>query len=182
MYPHTHSSRTAAGSCGRSKTTPNALLLARTPVSSCKRPYKASVQHWSQQLRPSVIAKAQPGPDKGSVAALEAALGAINNILGTYNKVKGGKAGSGSKRGGSSSKGGSQAGAAVSTGPSKLVSFSAKASSSVPVKVSLKPVYVHRSPTHLRTSHAETTQLQYPMFRPCGRSPSMLDLAACCIV
>lgn len=76
------------------------------------------------------------GPDRGSVAALEAAIGVINGILNTHTRMRrqqkqktppkqlgGGKDG--------------QAAAPAAPKPSKLISFSAKASSSVPVQVSV---------------------------------------------
>lgn len=93
----------------------------------------------SSRLRRAAAVQAQPGPDKGSVAALEAAVGAINNILGTYNKVRGaGTAGQkpGSSGSSAAARAGGAAGAGALAGPSKLISFSAKASGSVPVKVS----------------------------------------------
>jgi hypothetical protein len=90
------------------------------------------------------VTHAQRGPDRGSVAALEAAIAAINKILGTYNRVRQPSGSKGSKQGSSSSagSGGAAAGAKSgiaglpASGPSKLISFGAKASSSVPVKVS----------------------------------------------
>jgi hypothetical protein len=89
------------------------------------------------------ITHAQRGPDRGSVAALEAALAAINKILGTYNRVRQPSGSKSSKQGSSSSAGsggaaaGAKAGIAgmAASGPSKLISFGAKASSSAPVKV-----------------------------------------------
>jgi hypothetical protein len=89
------------------------------------------------------VAHAQRGPDRGSVAALEAAIAAINKILGTYNRVRQPNGSKGSKQGSSSSAGsggaaaGGKSGIAglPASGPSKLISFGAKASSSVPVKV-----------------------------------------------
>jgi hypothetical protein len=95
---------------------------------SSSRPHKLTVMH------------AQRGPDRGSVAALEAALAAINKILGTYSRVRQPSSSKGTTQG-SSSNGSGTAGAKPgiaglpASGPSKLISFGAKASSSVPVKV-----------------------------------------------
>lgn len=135
---HSQSSRTAGGSGCRSASTaahgvlPFVRLFGRaTHASRLSQPSQ-------QRLRTSgLVVYAQPGPDKGSVAALEAAISAINNILGTYNKVRGGKIGPGGSPAGVSSKGGALQRTSVGNGPSKLISFTAKASSSVPVKVRL---------------------------------------------
>lgn len=71
-------------------------------------------------------------PDKGSLAALEAAIGAINGILGAHNKSRQQKQ---KQQGTGPGQQGSAAAAKQPPGPSKLISFSAKASGSVPVKV-----------------------------------------------
>jgi len=65
--------------------------------------------------------------------ALESALSAINNILGSYNKLKP-AAGKAQQRSTNGSSGGQQQQWAA--GPSKLVTFTAKAHTSVPVTVS----------------------------------------------
>jgi hypothetical protein len=80
-----------------------------------------------------VLVVAKAGPDRGSVLALESALSAINNILGSYNKLKP-AAGKAQQRSTNGSSGGQQQQWAA--GPSKLVTFSAKAHTSVPVTVS----------------------------------------------
>jgi hypothetical protein len=72
-------------------------------------------------------------PDRGSLAALEAAVGAINGILGAHSNRQKQKQQKQQKQKGPP---GSAAPPPAQAGPSKLISFSAKASSSVPVKVS----------------------------------------------
>jgi hypothetical protein len=80
----------------------------------------------------STVARAKP--DRGSLAALEAAIGAINGILGAHSKSRQKQqqkgAGDGKQQGSAAA-----GGAKPVPGPSKLISFSAKASGSVPVKV-----------------------------------------------
>lgn len=84
------------------------------------------------EARQHVFARAEP--DRGSMAALEAAMGTINGILGAHNKLRQGK-GRNSNQQGSGGAAGQQKQGAAAAGPSKLISFSAKAASTVPVKV-----------------------------------------------
>jgi len=84
---------------------------------------------------------ARAKPDRGSIAALEAAIGAINGILGAHNRSRQRKGPAGSScagKQGPAAGGGPKSSAVAVPGPSKLISFSAKASGSVPVKVGTK--------------------------------------------
>lgn len=121
--------------CSRTVHSPHTALYMHPQTCCSGLRGVTTYQQAGTKRRTTIHARAQPGPDRGSVAALEAAIGAINNILGTYNKVKGGKSASGGKQNGTGNTSSKQSPAAAPAGPSKLVTFSAKASSSVPVKV-----------------------------------------------
>lgn len=105
--------------------------------SSSNDPNAAAGRHSTTRR---VAARAKP--DRGSIAALEAAIGAINGILGAHSRSRQRKQGpagsSGAGKQGQAAGGGPKSAVLAAPGPSKLISFTAKASGSVPVKVGTK--------------------------------------------
>lgn len=117
--------------------------VLQTPASSSCRPCQHPFQNSPAQAQTlstrsnSIIVRAEP--DRGSIAALEAAIGAINGILGAHSKSRQQKQ---KQQGAGPGQQGSAAAAKPTPGPSKLISFSAKASGSVPVKVRAAGVHM----------------------------------------